>query len=610
MCWFTVFSLQFRNVVVEWYIISRQRRAGDILKRALPIGFEDFKRIMDGNMYYVDKTNMIKDLIDHKGNVNLYTRPRRFGKTLNLSMIRRFFEEELDENGEKIENAYLFRGLKITEYGEPYMAHQGKYPVISLSLKAAKQPTYEMSVASLVDEISKEFKRHAYILSSDVLTESDRERFMALMNRKAQELDGAKALDFLSACLTQYHHQKTIILLDEYDVPLENAYFEGFFDRMICFIRSLFESALKTNLNLEFAVITGCLPLVWGKFAKQTLEGSRSETFFTGLNNLEIYSILNPWYADTFGFTEEDVRQMLLFYDLEDKFDEVKNWYDGYRFGQIEIYNPWSIINYVKIALANREAIPQPYWSNTSSNSIIKSLVENADSEVRREIEDLIAGKTVRKPVHEDITYDSIHESQDNLWNFLYFTGYLKNGGESFEDDTQYLELMIPNREVRMIYKRTILTWFDNKVKNLERTEMIRALEEGDCELFENLVSEQLLDTISFFDYAENYYHGFLAGLLKGAGKYLVISNRESGTGRPDLILKTPSVRGGAIIMELKVSDTFQGMEKECQKALRQIEDEDYEAGLRSEGYSDIKKYGVCFYHKECMVRKQNDLEP
>lgn len=561
------------------------------MQKTVPIGFEDFKRIIDEDMYYVDKSWMIKSLIDYKGSVNLYTRPRRFGKTLNLSMIRRFFEDELDENGEKIENGYLFDGLKITKCGEMYMTHQEKYPVISLSLKAVKQPTYEMAIASLVDEIAKEFKRHRYVLSSEALTENDRERFAAMMNRKAEEIEYAKALDFLSACLARCHNKRTIILLDEYDVPLENAHFEGFYDRMIGFIRSLFESALKTNSNLEFAVITGCLRI------------SR-ESIFTGLNNLEIYSILNPWFADAFGFTEEEVKEILFFYGLEDKFAEVKNWYDGYRFGKMDIYNPWSIINYVKIALANREAVPQPYWTNTSSNSIIKELVENADSEVRQEIENLIAGGTIKKPVHEDITYDYIHESQDNLWNFLYFTGYLKASEESFEDDTLYMELMIPNREVRTIYKRTILAWFDKKVKNLERSELICALEEGDCELFEKLISEQLLDTISFFDYAENYYHGFLAGLLKGAGKYLVTSNRESGTGRPDLILKTPSVRGGAIILELKVSDTFQGMEQECQKALKQMEEADYEAGLRAEGYSDIKKYGVCFYRKECMVRK------
>ncbi len=561
------------------------------MKKTVPVGFEDFKRIQDEDMYFVDKSLMIKDLLDYKGSVNLYTRPRRFGKTLNLSMIRRFFEREIDAYGEEIENGYLFDGLKITECGEEYMAHQGQYPVINLSLKAAKQPTYEMAVTSLVDEIAKEFKRHRYVLLGEELTESDHERFSDMMNYKAEMLEYAKALEFLSACLTQYHGRKTIILIDEYDVPLENAHFSGFYNEMIGFIRSLFESVLKTNINLEFAVITGCLRI------------SR-ESIFTGLNNLEMHSIVSPWYADAFGFTEDEVKEMLSFYNLDDKFDEVKNWYDGYRFGEIDIYNPWSIINYVKMALADREAFPKPYWSNTSSNSIIKELVENADSEVRQEIENLIAGGTLKKPVHEDITYDSIHELQDNLWNFLYFTGYLKASKGSFEDDTQYVELMIPNREVRSIYKRTILAWFDKKVKNLERTELIQALEDEDCELFERLVSEQLLDTISFFDYAENYYHGFLAGLLKGTGKYLVTSNRESGTARPDLILRTPSVRGGAIILEPKVSDTFQGMEQECQKALKQIEEADYEAGLRAEGYSDIKKYGVCFYRKECMVRK------
>lgn len=559
--------------------------------KTIPIGFEDFKRIIDGNMYYVDKSLMIKDLIDYKGSVNLLTRPRRFGKTLNLSMIRYFFEDELDVNGEKIENGYLFEGLKITECGEAYVNHQEKYPVISLSLKAAKQPTYEMAIASLVDEITKEFKRHRYVLSSDALTENDRERFTVMMNHKAKEVEYAKALDFLSACLTQYHKKRTIILIDEYDVPLENAHFEGFYEKMIGFIRSLFESALKSNLNLEFAVITGCLRI------------SR-ESIFTGLNNLEIHSIVSAWYADMFGFTETEVKEMLSFYNLEEKFSEVKNWYDGYRFGKMDIYNPWSITNYVKTALADRETPPQPYWSNTSSNSIVKELVENADSEVRQEIEILIAGGTIKKPIHEDITYDSIYESQDNLWNFLYFTGYLKAAGESFENDTKYVELMIPNREVRTVYKRTILTWFDKKVKSMERIDLIRALEEGNCELFEKLVSEQLLYTISFFDYAENYYHGFLAGLLKGVGKYLVISNRESGKGRPDLILKTPSVRGGAIILELKVSDTFQEMEQECRKALKQIEESDYEAELRAEGYSNIRKYGICFYRKECMVRK------
>lgn len=561
------------------------------MQKKVPIGYEDFKRIIDEDMYFVDKSLMIRDILDYKGSVNLYTRPRRFGKTLNLSMIRRFFEDELDADGKKVVNAYLFDKLKIKECGEEYMAHQGRYPVINLSLKSGKQPTYEMAAASLVDEIAKEFKRHRYVLSSEKLTPNDRERFTAMMNYKAETIEYAKALEFLSACLTQYHGTRTVILIDEYDVPLENAHFAGFYDLMTGFVRSVFESALKTNINLEFAIITGCLRI------------SR-ESIFTGLNNLDIYSIMNPRYADAFGFTEEEVKELLSFYQLDDKFDEVKNWYDGYRFGKTEIYNPWSIINYVNAAMTDSQAYPRPYWSNTSSNSIIKELIENADSAMKQEIEDLIAGGRVKKPVHEDITYDSIYESQDNLWDFLYFTGYLKSGRESFEDDTEYVEFMIPNREIRTIYKRTIMTWFDKKMQNMDRSELIRALEDGDCELFEKMVSEQLLETISFFDYAENYYHGFLAGLLKGAGQYLVISNRESGEGRPDLILKTPSVRGSAIILELKVSDTFQAMEQECRNALRQIESADYEAGLRAEGYSDIKKYGMCFYRKECMVRK------
>lgn len=561
------------------------------MQKKVPIGYEDFKRIIDEDMYFVDKSLMIRDILDYKGSVNLYTRPRRFGKTLNLSMIRRFFEDELDADGKKVVNAYLFDKLKIKECGEEYMAHRGRYPVINLSLKSGKQPTYEMAAASLVDEIAKEFKRHRYVLSSEKLTPNDRERFTAMMNYKAETIEYAKALEFLSACLTQYHGTRTVILIDEYDVPLENAHFAGFYDLMTGFVRSVFESALKTNINLEFAVITGCLRI------------SR-ESIFTGLNNLDIYSIMNPRYADAFGFTEKEVKELLSFYQLDDKFDEVKNWYDGYRFGKTEIYNPWSIINYVNAAMTDPQAYPRPYWSNTSSNSIIKELIENADSAMKQEIEDLIAGGRVKKPVHEDITYDSIYESQDNLWDFLYFTGYLKSGRESFEDDTEYVEFMIPNREIRTIYKRTIMTWFDKKMQNMDRSELIRALEDGDCELFEKMVSEQLLETISFFDYAENYYHGFLAGLLKGAGQYLVISNRESSEGRPDLILKTPSVRGSAIILELKVSDTFQAMEQECRNALRQIESADYEAGLRAEGYSDIKKYGMCFYRKECMVRK------
>ena len=287
----------------------------------------------------------------------------------------------------------------------------------------------------------------------------------------------------------------------------------------------------------------------------------------------------------------------------ESKFAEVKKWYNGYRFGNQEIYNPWSILNYAAAVSENPDSAPYPYWSNTSSNSIIKELVEKADFNAKQEIEHLISGGTIQKPIHEDITYEDIYESQDNLWNFLYFTGYLKAVRESFSGDTTFMDLMIPNTEVLTIYKRTILAWFDRKMKETDRSSLIKFLETGDTTAFETYVSDQLLNTISFFDYAENYYHGFLAGLFKGAGNYLVMSNRECGEGRPDLILKTPSVRGTALILEIKTADAFQKMEQACQKALQQIEERNYASGLYAEGYVHIKKYGVCFYRKECMVK-------
>lgn len=561
------------------------------MKKMIPIGYEDIRELIEHGFYYVDKTLMIKELLDNRAKVNLITRPRRFGKTLNQSMIRRFFELELDDNGRKIDNGYIFKDLKISACGESYMSWQGEYPVINLSLKSGKQPDYEMAYASLIDEIAKEYKRHSYILGTDKLTEEEKGRFRALMERRAGKLDNAKSLEFLSYCLSKFHQKNAIILIDEYDVPLENAYFAGFYDEMITFIRSLFESALKTNQDLEFAVVTGCLRI------------SR-ESIFKGLNNLVIYSVLTPGYSDRFGFTEEEVKDMVSYYEIEEKFTELKEWYDGYCFGNTEIYNPWSIINYVKTATIDINAFPKAYWSNTSSNSIVRELVENADFETKKELESLIAGETIEKRVHEDITYGDIHESQDNLWNFLYFTGYLKSTGERQIGEDIFLELSIPNAEIRSIYRNMILTWYDKKVRRSDTTPLFRAIDSGDCEAFGDFISEQLLDTISFFDYAENYYHGFLTGLLKTSKKYSVWSNRESGTGRPDIILKTPSVRGSAVILELKITDDFSKMKDVCREALKQIEEKNYEAGLRTEGYSNIKKYGLCFYRKECLVMK------
>ncbi|MCM1179232.1 MAG: ATP-binding protein [Clostridium sp.] len=559
--------------------------------KPIAIGIENYKEIVNKPYYYIDKTLLIQEILAKGGKVNLFTRPRRFGKTLALSVIKTFFEQETDVQGNITDNRHYFDGMKINRAGEDYTKHMGQYPVISLSLKSAKQPDFDMAYTMLVDQISAEFKRHRYILHADVLLEDEQQQYEEIMLRKAGKAEYATALKFLSDCLKKYHKQNVIILIDEYDVPLENSYFAGFYEEMITFIRSLFESALKTNESLEFAVITGCLRI------------SR-ESIFTGLNNLAINSILNVDYAEYFGFTQGEVERMLADYDLSAKVSEVKDWYDGYLFGKTEVYNPWSVINYVKTLISDSDAFPKPYWSNTSSNSIIRELIEEADSVVKQEIEDLLAGGTIEKPIHEDITYEDIHKTQDNLWNFLFFTGYLKKIKERFEEETIYLTLTVPNKEVAGIYRNTILEWFDKRLKTTDLSNLHQAILEGDCETFANEVSELLLETISFYDYAENYYHGFLCGLLKGCHHYTVVSNRESGNGRPDILFKHLSIRGQAVIMELKAVKEFDRMEAGCDEVLAQIEEQNYAAVLHKEGYRNIRKYGICFYRKECMVKE------
>ena len=559
--------------------------------RRISIGIENYKEIINKKYYYIDKTLFIKDLLDKGGKVNVFTRPRRFGKTLALSMVKTYFENEIDLQGEVIDNSQYFEGKNISKAGEMYTSHMGKYPVISLSLKSAKQPNFEMAYASLLDEIIGEYRRHSYVLRGKVLMQEEEEKYREIMAERADNIDYAKALKFLSDCLKKYHNIGVIILIDEYDVPLENSYFRGFYDKMVDFIRSLFESSLKTNDSLEFAIITGCLRI-------------SKESIFTGLNNLEINSILTENYAEYFGFTEAEVTKMLIDYELEERIPEAKDWYNGYLFGETEVYNPWSVINYVKTAIFNKNPLPRPYWSNTSSNSIVRSLVEKADEEAKTEIEMLIQRGTIEKPVHEDITYEDIDKSQDNLWNFLFFTGYLKKTKEVLVDETIYLTMKIPNREVRYIFRNTIQDWFRQHLEQTDLSALYTAVLEGDCETFSNAVTDQLLESISYNDYKEDYYHGFLCGLLKGCKGYRIISNRESGKGRYDIVMRYPSARGKAVIMEVKMADTFDGLEAGCDKALKQIEAQKYDAELLADGYRNITKYGICFYKKECMVKK------
>ena len=560
--------------------------------KIISIGVEDFKTIIEKDGYFVDKTLMIQNLIKSNAMVTLFTRPRRFGKTLNQFMIRRFFEDEITEKGEKVDNGYLFDGLKIAECGEEILKHQQQYPVIFMTLKSAKQPNFEMAYGALADEIYNEFMRHRYVLQSDALLPIEKERYENLLNRRADEKEVAKALAFLSECLFKYHGKNTIILIDEYDVPLENAYFEGFYDKMIKFIRSLFESALKTNPYLERSVITGCLRI-------------SKESIFTGLNNLKVDSVLRTEYGDSFGFSESEVEAMLAYYNLQEELPEVKRWYDGYLFNDIEIYNPWSIVNYVYDHDRKITQFALPYWSNTSSNSIIREMVGEADQEAKADLETLINGGTIEKPVHEDITYGDIHQSQDNLWNFLFFTGYLKKVGEQKEGNNLKLEMKIPNIEIATIYENSISYWFEQRIKETDRSPLVRALETGDCEAAEDFINRQLADTISYYDYAENFYHGFMAGLFVNIGGYLVKSNRESGNGRPDIVMQTVQVRKGrAIILELKIAGSIAEMEAVCDRALAQIEEQHYAEPFVTEGYPEVKKYALSFCKKECMVKK------
>ena len=560
--------------------------------KKISIGVEDFKEIIDRDGYFVDKTLMIQKLIKNNAKVTLFTRPRRFGKTLNQFMLRRFFEDERTETGEKIDNAHLFDGLKITECGEEILAHQQQYPVIFMSLKSAKQDTYALAYMELKKRISEEYKRHSYVLREDALTADEKERFAAIASITNDDSLYTDALGFLSACLAKYHGHNTIILIDEYDVPLENAYLRGFYDEMIGFLRSLFESALKTNPYLEKGVITGCLRI-------------SKESIFTGLNNLETDSVLHTRYGDSFGFTPEEVEAMLAYYDLQAELPEVKQWYDGYCFGKAEIYNPWSILKYVNDRKDQVTNFPIPYWSNTSSNSIIREMVQDADDDTRRDLEMLMDSKAIEKRVHEDITYGDIHESSENLWNFLFFTGYLKKVGERFEENKLYLEMKIPNTEIELIYEDSITHWFDQKIEKTDRSPLVHALETGDCETAENFLNEQLLDTISYFDYAESYYHGFMTGLLSNTGRYRVYSNRESGNGRPDIVMQTANVRkGSVIILELKIARSIAEMDTACDRALAQIEQQHYAEPFAKEGYPDIKRYALCFYKKECMLKQ------
>ena len=551
--------------------------------KPLPIGVEDFKRLVDNGYYFVDKTLMIKELLENKETVNLFTRPRRFGKTLNMSMLQRFFEAT-----EK-SNAYLFDGLKIAAYPE-YMAYQGKYPVISVSLKSMKQASYTDAFYMYKNLIAKEYEKHKIILESNQILDSEKEVFQNIMEQRADQNVYLNSIRTLSDILAKYYEKNVIILIDEYDVPLENAYHEGFYDDMTNLIRSCFESALKTNPSLEFAVLTGCLRV------------SR-ESIFTGLNNLKTYSITKNKFSQYFGFTQAEMQEILQNFSLEQYAGTIAKWYDGYRFGLTEIYNPWSVLNCIDSYLQNDMVACEPYWSNTSSNRIVKRLIEESNERTKSMVEELINGTPIHTQIFEDVTYGTIDVNQDYIWSFLLFTGYLKIiSCETFGDETYY-DMVIPNVEIKSIYKNTIRSWFIDHINRDSRTDILESVIHADAEKLEDLLCTWLTNTISCFDEQENYYHGFVTGLVSGFNGYMVVSNRESGNGRFDLVVKQRSRWHHAAILEFKVVEKYNQMTKACEDALKQIEEKDYEASLRDEQYENIAKLGICFCQKRCRVK-------
>ncbi len=555
--------------------------------KPIPIGVEDFKEIIDKNYYFVDKTMLIKDILDVGAKVTLFTRPRRFGKTLNMSMLRKFFENT-DED-----NSYLFDGLKIAGAGEKYHKYMGQYPVISISLKSMKQADYQEAFSEFKNMISKEVWRHKELLISDKIMPLSRKKLEMLCNDFADNSVYNTALKLLSDCLYEAYGKKVIVLIDEYDVPLENAYFNGFYDEMINLIRSVFESVLKTNDSLEFAVLTGCLRI-------------SKESIFTGLNNLNVYPVTDNSMSQYFGFTENEVKELVDYYSMADELSVIKEWYDGYLFGETEIYNPWSLLKYIQFSLNNENNIPDAYWVNTSSNSIIHELVVKSDRRIRDDIERLISGNSIDKPLYQDITYVNMNVKSDYIWSFLLHTGYLKPVKIYKKGIQTYFTAVIPNLEIVTIYENTFRQWFDESIRIADKSVLLNAVLDGDAETFELEVNRWLLKSISYHDGYENFYHGFLVGLLEYSDDYEVLSNRENGTGRSDIVIRNVLTNKNAVIIEIKsVRDkNNETLDGQCSEALNQIENRQYEINLKNEGYTDIVKYGISFREKKCRIKK------
>ena len=553
-------------------------------KKRIPIGYEDFKQLIDSGFYYVDKSMLIYELLHSGGQNNLITRPRRFGKTLNFSMLKYFFD--INEK----DNAYLFDGLKISEHYEELAMYRNTHPVITLSLKCAKQGDYREALRGLKYEIQRQFINNKFILDSDKLADEYKDEYKKILSMD-EDAVWSNSIQLLSICLKQYYGTKTIILIDEYDVPLEDAYFSGYYDEMVRFIRSLFESALKTNSALEFSVITGCLRI-------------SKESIFTGLNNLAVNSILSNKYSESFGFVQSEVDELMRYYNIEEKSQLMKKWYDGYLFGKSEVYNPWSVLNQVKEWSEDKDISAIPWWTNTSSNNIIRTLIGQADDETKGIIENLIHGGSVETVLKETVTYGDLTENNENIWSFLFFTGYLKikeivKTGELTGEPTIY-SLVIPNLEIKSCYTDIIIQYFEIYKKAINKDNLYKALLGRNAQDFAEQITDLLRKTISYYDSTESFYHGLISGLLSGNVYYKVESNRETGDGRSDLVLYQQDVAQNAVILEFKVCGKNETADEAAKRALKQINDRDYASKAREDGYKNIIKYGVAFKGKMC----------
>ncbi len=551
-----------------------------MITKKLPIGIENFEEMQKQDFYYVDKTGLIVDLLAGWGKVNLFTRPRRFGKTLNMSMLKCFFEIGTDKS--------LFDGLAVSKEKALCETYMGKYPVVFVSLKGVDGLTFETAYRALCSIIRREALRLEFLLDSDKLTENEKKSLNRILTGEYDDQDIRDSLQMLCTLLEKHYGQKPILLIDEYDVPLDKAYYHGYYAQMIDLIRAMFQSALKTNSSLFFAVLTGCLRV-------------SKESIFTGLNNLMVHSISDVSFDEYFGFTDEEVCKLLADYGLEDHYEETRAWYDGYRFGEQDVYCPWDVLNYVYALRFNPQAQPKAYWINTSGNDMVRRLIEKgSDGTEQLEIERLIEGETITKPLNENLTHAEIDANIENLWSLLYMTGYLT--AVDYPDGSVY-SLRIPNREVQHIFKQQVLSWFKDKVRaeTEKLTNLYAAFETGDVDTIKEILDEQLLDTVSFYDAHESFYHGFLLALLSTCANWNVSSNIETGKGRSDIIAGRKDRKVGFVVEVKDVKDE-EKLDAACEAALRQIDERDYTAILRRFRVKEIHKYGVAFWDKECRI--------